>query len=138
MEQTVVLIKPDGMRKGLIGKVISRFEEAGLRLAAAKMVQLDQPLLDQWYAHHKDKAFFEDLCQFMMETPVLAMVWEGKEAVGRVREICGATDPAEAEPGTIRAEYGGPTVMKNIIHASDSVETAEWEKSLIFAPEEIF
>jgi len=137
MENTVVLIKPDGMRKGLIGEIISRFEEVGLKLVAAKIVKLNQPLLDKWYVHHKDKDFFPSLCRFMMEIPVLAMVWEGEGVVNRVREICGATDPAKAAPGTIRAQYGGPTVMENIIHASDSPETAEREKSLIFKSEEL-
>lgn len=138
MEQTVILIKPDGMRKGLAGKVISRFEKAGFKMVATKLIKLDQSLLDKWYEHHKDKGFFPDLCQFMMKTPVLAMVWQGEGVVVKVREICGATDPAKAAPGTIRADLGGPTVMENIIHASDSPETAEREMSLIFSPEEIF
>lgn len=137
-EQTVILIKPDGMRKGLIGKIISRFEKAGFKMVGAKLIKLNQLLLDKWYAHHKDKDFFPFLCQFMMETPVLAMVWQGGGVVSKVREICGATDPAKALPGTIRAKFGGPTVMENIIHASDSPETAEREKNLIFKPEEIF
>lgn len=126
------------MRKGLVGKITSRFEQAGFKLVAAKLVKLDQPLLDKWYRHHKDKDFFPFLCEFMMQTPVLAMVWQGKEVVAKIREICGATDPAKAAPGTIRAEYGGPTVTENIIHASDSPETAEGEKNLIFKPQEIF
>ena len=138
MEQTVILIKPDGMKKGVVGKVISRLEKAGFKMVAAKLVKLDQPLLDKWYVHHQDKDFFPFLCQFMMRSSVLAMVWEGEKVVKKVREICGATDPAKADPGTIRADLGGPTVMENIIHASDSPETAEKEKSLIFSPEEIF
>ena len=138
MEQTLILIKPDGMRKGVAGKVISRFEEAGFKMVAAKMIQLDQELLDKWYEHHKDKDFFPFLCEFMMRTPVLAMTWEGEGVVAKVREICGATDSAKADQGTIRADFGGPTVMENIIHASDSSETAEREKNLIFSPEEIF
>ena len=138
MEQTLILIKPDGMEKGVAGKVISRFEEAGFKMMAVKLVQLDQALLDKWYAHHKEKDFFPFLCEFMMRTPVLAMVWEGEEVVVKVREICGATDPNKAESGTIRADLGGPTVTENIIHASDSSETAKREMSLIFSPEEIF
>ena len=106
MEQTVILIKPDGMRKRLIGEIISRFEKAGFKMVGAKLVQLNQQLLDKWYAHHKDKDFFPFLCQFMMEAPVLAMVWQGKGVVSKVREICGATDPAKAAQGTIRAMYG--------------------------------
>ena len=138
MEQTVILIKPDGMKKQLVGKIISRFEEAGFKMVGAKMIKLTQSLLDKWYAHHKDKDFFPGLCRFMMKRPVLAMVWQGEGVVEKVREICGATDPAKAAPGTIRAEFGGPTVMENIIHASDSPKTAEKEKFLIFSPEEIF
>lgn len=138
MEQTVILIKPDGMKKGLIGKIISRFEEAGFKMIGAKLIKLNQPLLDKWYAHHKDKPFFPPLCQFMMETPVLAMVWQGEGVVSAVREICGATDPVKAAPGTIRALFGGPTVMENIVHASDSPETAEKEKNLLFSPKEVY
>ncbi len=137
MEQTVILIKPDGMKKGVVGKVISRFEEAGFKMVGVKLIKLDQALLDKWYEHHKDKDFFGFLCEFMMRCPVLAMVWEGDGAVSKVRELCGATDPAKADPGTIRADFGGPTVTENIIHASDSPETAEREMSLIFDPEEI-
>lgn len=134
----MVLIKPDGMKKGLVGQIISRFEKAGFKMVGARLVQLTQPLLDKWYAHHRDKDFFPELCRFMMETPVLAMVWQGKKVVKKVREICGATDPVKAAPGTIRADFGGPTVTYNIIHASDSPETAKREKNLIFTPREIF
>ena len=137
MEQTLILIKPDGMEKGVAGKVISRFEEAGFKMIGVKLIQLNQELLDKWYAHHKDKDFFPFLCEFMMRTPVLAMAWEGEEVVKKVRELCGATDPNKADSGTIRADFGGPTVTENIIHASDSPETAEREKNLIFTPEEI-
>ena len=138
MEQTLILIKPDGMKKGVAGKVISRFEEAGFKMVAVKLIQLNQELLDKWYVHHKDKDFFPFLCEFMMRRPVLVMVWQGKDVIAKVREICGATDPNKAEKGTIRADFGGPTVTENIIHASDSPETAEREKKLIFSPEEVF
>lgn len=137
MEKTVILIKPDGMKRGLIGKIITRFEEAGFRMVAAKLIRMDDELLNVWYAHHKDKPFFPSLCAFMKETPVLAMLWQGEEAVSKAREICGATDPAKAAPGTIRAEFG-TEIQKNIIHVSDSAETAQKEENLIFKPEEIF
>ena len=138
MEFSVVLIKPDGMRKKLVGEIISRLERAKLNLVAIKMVQLTDEILHPWHAHHKDKPFFPDLVEFMKKTPVVAMIWEGENAVAKIRELCGATDPAKAAPGTIRADFGGPTVMENIIHASDSPETAEKEKNLIFKKEEIF
>lgn len=137
MERTVILIKPDGMQRGLIGKIISRFEEAGFRMVAAKMIKMDDGLLNQWYAHHRDKPFFSSLVSFMKETPVLAMVWQGKEIIIKAREICGVTDPTKAAPGTIRAEFG-TEIQKNVIHISDSLEAAQKEESLIFKPEEIF
>jgi len=132
MEFSVVLVKPDGMRKKLVGEVISRFEKAKLNLTAIKMVQLTDKILNPWYAHHKDKPFFADLVAFMKQLPVVAMVWEGEGVIAKIRELCGATDPAKATAGTIRADFGGPTVMENIIHASDSPEAAEKEKGLIF------
>lgn len=138
MDYSVVLVKPDGMRKKLVGEIINRLEKAGLNLIAIKMVQLTDEILNTWYAHHKDKPFFPELVSFMKQRPIVAMVWEGENAVAKIRELCGATDPKKAAPGTIRADFGGPTVMENIIHASDSPETAEKEKNLIFKKEEIF
>ena len=96
IEKTVVLIKPDGMEKHVVGEVISRFEKAGIKIAALKLVQLTQPILDVWYAHHKDKPFFPSLSQQMMSTPVVAFVLEGDGAIQKVFDICGPTDPAEA------------------------------------------
>lgn len=136
MERSLILIKPDGMQRGLIGKVIERFEQAGFKMVAAKLVQLDDELLDKWYSHHKDKDFFPGLVSFMKETPVLAMIWQGEGIIEKAREIGGATDPAKAAPGTIRAEYG-TEIQKNIVHLSDSQEAAEKEIDLIFNPEEI-
>lgn len=132
MEYSIVLVKPDGMRKKLVGEVISRFEKAGLTLSAIKIVQLTDEILNPWYSHHQDKPFFADLVTFMKQTPVVAMVWSGEGVINKIRELCGATDPAKAAAGTIRADFGGPTVMENIIHASDSPEAAEKEKNLIF------
>src|SRR3972149_7299129 len=133
LEKTVVLIKPDGMTKHVVGQVIARFERAGLELVALKLVQLTQELLDVWYAHHKDKPFFPELSAQMMSTPVVAMVLSGEGAIEKVFAICGPTDPAEALPGTIRRDFG-ESKPKNVVHRSDSVEAAEKEIRLIFTP----
>ena len=130
MEQTVVLIKPDGMQKGYIGEVISRLEREGFKLVAAKVVRLSEKLLRQWYAHHVDKPFFPRIVAYMQETPVLAMVWEGENIVERVRKLAGATDSKKATKGTIRADLG-EDIQRNVVHISDSVESAEREKQLL-------
>lgn len=136
LEQTVVLIKPDGMQQKVIGKVISRLEEVGYKLVVAKLTWINEEILKVWYGHHADKDFFPGLIAFMKETPVLAMVWEGENAVLGVREIAGPTDPQKAPKGTLRGDYGTEN-PRNILHASDSVEGAQKEISLIFSPEEI-
>lgn len=136
MERTVVLIKPDGMEKHVVGEVISRFEKAGLRLVALKLVQLTQDILDTWYAHHKDKPFFPELSRQMMSTPVVAIVLEGEGVIQQVFDICGPTDPAEAAPGTIRRDFGVDK-PHNVVHRSDSQEAAAKEISLLFRPEEV-
>ncbi|KKU87663.1 nucleoside-diphosphate kinase [Candidatus Gottesmanbacteria bacterium RIFCSPLOWO2_01_FULL_48_11] len=136
-ERTVVLIKPDGMEKHVVGQIIDRFERAGLTVVALKMVQLTQPILDQWYAHHKDKPFFPELSAGMMSCPVVAMVLEGEGAIQKVFDICGPTDPAEAAPGTIRRDFGVDK-PRNVVHRSDSAEAAAKEIGLLFAPQEIF
>lgn len=137
MERSVVLIKPDGVRKKVVGEVISRFEKAGLTLVALKLFQLTDALLDTWYAHHKDKPFFPQLKIFMMQTPVVAMLWQGENAVSVIRELCGPTDSTKAAKGTIRGDFGD-SIQENIVHASDSVETAEREANLLFQPTEIY
>ena len=137
MEKTVVLIKPDGMKKGLIGEVISRFEKSGFKLLAIKMVRMTDDLLTTWYAHHKDKPFFPSICQFMRETPVVAMLWEAEEAISKARQLCGPTDSQKALKGTIRGDFGDD-IQRNIVHVSDSEEAAEREEGLIFSKEEIF
>lgn len=137
IEKTVVLIKPDGVQQHIIGEVISRFEKAGLVVVALKMVQLTQEILDVWYAHHKDKPFFPSLSAQMMSTPVVAMVLEGEGAVEKVFAICGPTDPAEAEAGTIRKDFGVDK-PHNVVHRSDSAEAAQKEIGLLFLREEIF
>jgi len=131
IEQTVVLIKPDGVQKHIIGKIIDRFESKGLVIKALKMVQLTQQILDVWYAHHKDKPFFPSLCADMMATPVVAMVVEGEGAIEKVFAICGPTDPAQAAPGTIRRDFG-ESKPKNVVHRSDSPDAAKKEMGLIF------
>lgn len=135
-EQTVVLIKPDGMEKHVVGEIITRFEKAGLHLVALKLVQLTQPILDMWYAHHKDKPFFPELSKQMMSTPVAAMVLSGEGAIQKVFDICGPTDPAEAAPGTIRRDFGVDK-PHNVVHRSDSVEAAAKEIGWLFSPSDL-
>lgn len=137
MEKTVVLIKPDGMQKQVVGQIVDRFERAGLTISALKMVRLTQAILDTWYGHHKDKPFFPELSAFMMSTPIVAMVVAGEGAIQKVFDICGPTDPAEAQPGTIRRDFG-ESKGKNVVHRSDSQEAANAEIALLFKTEEVF
>jgi len=137
MERTIVLIKPDGLQRGLVGEIMHRFERKGLKLVGIKMIRLTDDILDTWYAHHKDKPFFATLKSFMEWTPVVAMVWEGIEAINAVRKIVGITKAREAEAGSIRGDFG-MSGSQNIIHASDSPESAEKELGLIFNGDEIF
>lgn len=137
MERTIVLIKPDGLQRGLVGEIMHRFERKGLKLVGIKMIRLTDDILDNWYAHHKDKPFFTTLKSFMEWTPVVAMVWEGIEAISAVRKIVGITKAREAEAGSIRGDFG-MSGSQNIIHASDSPESAEKELGLIFNADEIF
>ncbi len=137
IERTVVLIKPDGVAKHIIGKIIDRFETAELKVVALKMVQLTQPILDVWYAHHKDKPFFQSLSAQMMSTPVVAFVLEGDGAIQKVFDICGPTDPADAPAGTIRKDFGVDK-PHNVVHRSDSAEAAAREIGLLFTKEELF
>lgn len=137
MERTIVLIKPDGLQRGLVGEIMHRFERKGLKLVGIKMIRLTDEILDNWYAHHKDKPFFATLKSFMEWTPVVAMVWEGVEAIAAVRKIVGITKSREAEAGSIRGDFG-MSGSQNIIHASDSAESAEKEMGLIFNGDELF
>lgn len=136
MQRSVVLLKPDALQRGLVGDIISRFEHKGLKLVAVKMVRLTDELLDEWYAHHKDKPFFKSLKVFMESAPVVAMLWEGFEAVNTVRKLCGTTIGREAEAGSIRGDFSMSS-QHNIIHASDSLETAKKEEEMIFKPAEV-
>ena len=117
-ERTFVMVKPDGVQRGLIGEIISRFEQRGLKLVGAKALQLDDERAKTHYNEHEGKPFFEGLIEFITSGPVFAMVWEGKDATRQVRRMVGATDPAEAAPGTIRGDYG-LDLGRNVIHASD-------------------
>ena len=127
MERTLILLKPDCVQRQLVGSVLQRFEQKGLRLAALKLVQADRPLAEKHYAVHKERPFFESLLQFLTSGPTVALVLEGREAVAVARAMIGATDGAKAAPGTIRGDLGrdwGAKVQKNIVHGSDSAESA--------------
>jgi len=137
MQRSVVLLKPDALQRGLVGEIVSRFERKGLKLAAIKMVTLTDEILDKWYVHHKDKDFFSSLKKFMGSSPVVVMLWEGFECITTVRKLCGTTVGRQAEAGSIRGDFS-MSGQHNIIHASDSPETAEKEEKLIFKPEDIF
>ena len=137
MERSLVLIKPDAMQRRLAGTVISRLEGEGLKLVALKMLHLDKALAERHYAIHAGKPFFEDLISYITSTPIIAIVFEGEGAVEAIRKTMGTTDPARAEPGTIRRDFGSD-IQQNVVHGSDSVETAEKEIKLFFTGDEIF
>lgn len=136
MERTLIMIKPDGVQRGLIGEIMTRFEKKGLQLAAAKFMSVSQELAEAHYAEHKGKPFYERLIVFITAGPVFAMVWEADNAIALTRAMIGKTDAVEASPGTIRSDYAVHTNL-NLVHGSDSPENAEREISLWFAPEEI-
>ncbi len=136
MDKTVILIKPDAVKRGVIGEIITRLEKEGFILIAAKFLKLPDDLLDEWYAHHKDKAFFPELKAFMTSTPIMAMLWEGKDITLRVRVLCGPTDSKKAGKGTIRGDFG-IDVQQNAIHASEDGTAAKREMDLMFLPHEI-
>jgi nucleoside-diphosphate kinase len=136
MERTLVLVKPDGVQRGLIGEVISRLERRGLRLVAAKFLWVSQDLAQTHYAIHKGKPFFEGLISYITSAPVMAMVWEGPNAITAVRQTMGSTRPTEAAPGSIRHDFA-LEIGRNLTHASDTGENGEKEIALWFKPEEI-
>ncbi len=136
MERTFVLAKPDAVQRGLVGEIIARLERRGLKLVAAKFLQVPLSLAQQHYAVHEGKDFYNGLIKYITSAPVMAMVWEGPSAVVAVRQTMGATRPLEAAPGSIRHDFG-VEVGRNLTHASDSVENAEIEINLWFKPEEI-
>ncbi|HUV75938.1 MAG TPA: nucleoside-diphosphate kinase [Dehalococcoidales bacterium] len=137
MEKSLVLIKPDAMQRGLAGTIIGRLEGQGLKLVALRMLHMDGALARKHYAVHKDKPFFEGLVKYITTTPIIAAVFEGKGVVGEIRKAMGATDPARAEAGTIRADFG-LDIERNAVHGSDSLETAEKEIKLFFTEDELF
>ncbi len=137
MERSLVLIKPDAMQRGLVGTIIGRLEERGLKLVALKMIHLDKALAKRHYAIHKDKPFFNSLVNYISSTPIVAAIFEGERAVEVARKAMGVTDPTKAEAGTIRGDFG-LDIERNTIHGSDSVETAEGEIKLFFAEDEVF
>jgi nucleoside-diphosphate kinase len=136
MERTFVMVKPDGVQRGLIGEAVRRIERKGLKIVAMKMMKIEKELAENHYAEHKEKPFFSALVSYITSGPVVAMVVEGRNAVKVVRTLVGATNPAEANPGTIRGDFG-LDVGRNIIHASDSIESAEREINLFFTSSEI-
>jgi nucleoside-diphosphate kinase len=137
-ERTFVMVKPDGVQRGLIGEIIGRLEERGLKLVGAKFMLIDQELAHQHYGEHEDKPFFDDLVEFITSGPVMAMVWEGADATRQVRQMMGTTDPAEAQPGTIRGDLG-LDLGQNVIHGSDNEDEGanEREIDLFFDDEEL-
>ena len=136
MERSLVLIKPDGVQRGLTGTIIARLEERGLKLVALKMLHLDKALARRHYAIHQDKPFFNDLVDYISSAPIVAAVFEGEQTVSATRAIMGAADPAKAEAGTIRGDFG-LDIERNTVHGSDAVETATEEIKLFFSQNEI-
>ena len=136
MERTLVIIKPDGVQRGLVGPILTRRERRGLRLAAMKLIQITPELAARHYQIHQGKPFYEGLIDFITSGPVVVAVIEGRDAINTVRKTMGATDPAQAEPGTIRADLG-LEIGRNLVHGSDGVETAAYEIPLFFTEAEI-
>jgi len=137
MERTLILLKPDALQRNLLGQIIVRFENKGLKVVGLKMMKLSDALLSEHYSHHKDKPFFKDLLNFMESAPVIAIILEGIEAVNTVRILCGPTSGRKADVGSIRGDFS-MSGQHNIIHASDSSETATKEIQRFFKEEEIF
>jgi len=139
MERTLVLVKPDGIVRGLIGETIKRIEQKNMKIVAMKMIQITEDLAKEHYKEHKGKSFFKDLIDYITLVPVVAMVIEGKKAIDVMRKIAGKTNPDEASPGSIRGDFGYNTsrFMCNVVHASDSVASAKREIDLFFKKEEI-
>ena len=131
VEQTLSIIKPDGVQKNLIGEIYSRFEKAGLEIVAARMMHLSKDQAEGFYAVHKERPFFNDLVSYMTSGPVMVQALRGENAIARNREIMGATNPADADPGTVRADYAA-SIEENVVHGSDAPETAAVEIAYFF------
>jgi nucleoside-diphosphate kinase len=136
LERTFSIVKPDGVQKNLVGEVYRRFEQAGLRIVAARMTQLTQAQAEGFYAVHRERPFFKDLCEFMTSGPVIVIALEREDAVGHWRRVIGATDPAKADAGTIRKLYGA-SLGENAVHGSDSVENGRIECAYYFSGSEL-
>lgn len=136
MQKTFLMIKPDGVQRNLVGTVIARFEQKGYKLVGLKLIQVSRALAEKHYAEHVGKPFFEGTVGYITSSPVVAMVWQGKNVVAGARDMMGATNPTSAAAGTIRGSFG-VDISRNIIHGSDSPESAEREISLYFQPDEL-
>ena len=136
MERTLILVKPDGVQRGLVGEIIGRFERRGLKLLGMKFMQLSEELARKHYAVHEGRPFYESLVAYITSGPVVAMVWEGNDAIAAARNTIGSTNPAQAAAGTIRGDLG-MEVGRNLVHGSDSPENGVVESNLFFAPEEL-
>ncbi|MGM9987507.1 MAG: nucleoside-diphosphate kinase [Bacillaceae bacterium] len=136
MERTYLMIKPDGVQRGLIGEIVQRFEKKGFQLVGAKLMNVTEEMAQEHYAEHKERPFFGELVSFITSSPVFAMVWQGDNVVSVARQMMGATNPKDSLPGTIRGDYA-VFMGKNIIHGSDSVESAEREINIFFKEEEL-
>src|SRR5690625_4620968 len=136
MEKTFIMVKPDGVQRGLIGEIVNRFERKGFTLVGAKLMQISDSLAEEHYGEHKERPFFGELVEFITSGPVFTMIWEGENVIKTSRHMIGATNPEEADPGSIRGDYA-ITVGKNIIHGSDSQESAEREINLFFNEQEL-
>jgi len=136
LERTLSIVKPDGVQKNLIGEVYRRFEQAGLKIVAARMLHLTQAQAEGFYAVHRERPFFKDLVKYMISGPVMVQVLEGENAVAKNRELMGATDPKKADKGTIRADFA-TSIEENVVHGSDSVENAKTEIAFFFAQADI-
>jgi len=137
MERTLVLLKPDAVQRRLVGRIISRFEDKGLKIVGMKLMQVTRELAERHYAEHREKPFFSELVSFITSSPIVAMVVEGPGAIDEVRRLMGKTDPREAAPGTIRGDYG-LSITQNLVHGSDSPESAAREIPIFFSEGELF
>ena len=135
IERTLVLVKPDGVRRGLVGEIISRFERKGFRIVALKMIRMTKDQAMNFYSVHADKPFFKDLVEFITSGPIVAMILEGDSAISVVRQMIGPTDGRKAPPGTIRGDFA-LSIQENVVHASDSPESFERESKIIFSQED--
>ncbi len=136
IEQTLILVKPDGVQRGLIGEIISRYEQKGLKLIGLKLIQFPRVKAEELYAIHKGQSFYDRLIEFMTSTPIVAIAVEGKNAIKLSRIINGATDPIESAPGSIRGDYS-TDITYNLVHASDCLENAKRELAILFSSEEL-